>query len=125
MTTPNRFVARSAFVAMLAYVMVMLTCAAEAKHLPSFGAQSEATTVRSESQGRGGGEELCQFMHEQLFTKQAFSAGSITVPRNFYAVLIGEELLCQIADSNGFKPPGSGFAPIENLSFRLYSVLRI
>lgn len=126
MITRNRFLARSALVVMLSYVTVMLTCAyAEAKHLP-LGAQSlEATALTSETPSRGGDKELCEFMHEQLFTKQAFAASSITVVKISYVVLIGEDMLRQIADLNGFRPPGTWFTPIEKLNFRSYSILRI
>ena len=125
--TCNRFVARSALVALVSYVAIILTCSyAEAAHLPRVAAQSlEAALAASETPSRSGEEELCELMHEQLFTKQAFSAGS-TIRLNISSVvLIGEQTFHQIADLNGFRPPGNRFAPIKKLSLRLYSALRI
>lgn len=127
MITRDCFAARSAFVAMLSYLTVALTCAyADAKHLPPFSAQSlEAAAVTSETPGRGADEELCQFMHEQMLTKQAFSAGSITAAKISDVVLIGKEMLRRIGELNAFRPPGSWYAPAKQLSFRFHSVLRI
>lgn len=127
MITPNRFLGRSAFVAMLSYVMVMLTCAyGQGTHLPHFGAETLGpAAVISETHGRDGEEELCEFMHEQLFVKQAFSAGSTTIANISSVLLIGKQILHPIADLNGFRPPGNWFAPLKNLSMRLYSVFRI
>ena len=127
MITCNRFVARSALVALVSYVAIILTCShAEAAHLPRFATQSlEAALAASETPSRNGEEELCEFMHEQLFTKQAFSAGSTTRLNISSVVLISEQRFHHVAELTGFRPPGNRFASVKTLSLRLHSALRI
>ena len=128
MITRNRFLARSALLAMLPYVMVMLTCAfSEASHLPLLGPQGrQAAAVTSQTPSADGDEELCGFTHEQLLTKQAFSARSIaTMPKVSHVGLIGEARLRQITDLDRFRPPGPWFTLTEKVTSPLYSVLRI
>lgn len=122
----HHFLARTAVLAILSYVTVMLTCGyAEAKHLPEFGARSLETALATSENSTHSDDEFCEILHEQLFTKQAFSAGSI-----FTAAKISDVLLAsaepdgQSAELDGFRPPGSAIPP-NVLSFRLYSVLRI
>lgn len=124
--TCNRFVARSALVALVSYVAIILTCShAEAAHLLRVGAQSVEAAVAALETPSGSGEELCEFMHEQLFTKQAFSAGSTTRLNISSVALISQQRFHHIADLTGFRPPGNRFASVKTLSLRLHSTLRI
>jgi hypothetical protein len=125
--TGNRFILRSVLLAILPYVLVLLSCAySEASHLPLFGAQSEkGTAVTSQTPSADGDEELCGFMHEQLFAKQAFSVSPIRVPKISHVVPIGKAMLRPITDLDGFRPPGPWLLSAENLTSPLYSVLRI
>jgi hypothetical protein len=121
----NRFVARTAVLAILSYVTVMLTCGyAEAKHLPEFAARSLETALATSENSTRSDEELCEILHEQLFIKQAFSVPSITANKISHVLLTGAGMLGQSAELDGFRPPGSAIAP-NVLSFFLYSVLRI
>ena len=112
---------------MLSYLTVAFTCAyADPRHLPSFAGHGlQAPTVTSDSGDRDADEELCEFFHEQILTKQIFSPDPITVTRDFQIILTGEEVLRHIAELNAFRPPGSCFSPTKQLSFRLHSVLRL
>ena len=123
----NVFAAHTVAVALLSYLTGAFTCAyAEPRHLPSLAGRAlQAPVVTSDSGDNDADEELCEFFHEQILTKQAVSAGSITVARPFQVIVAEEEMLREIAEHNAFRPPGSRFIPPKQPSFRLNSVLRI
>ena len=128
MTKRTRFLARSTWVALLAYTSLLFTCGlAQAGHLPQFGAQSvEPLFAISESSTQADNDEICEQLHDQVFTKQASSAGSKPVIAISHAPAIGEHMVRSVVDLNVSRPPGSGVVPAKkSLGSRLSLVLRI
>ena len=124
----KRFMVGTATIVTLSYLTVALVCACmDGMYLRLPAVQNLAlATVASETPVPDTDEELCKFMHEQMLTLQASSAGSILVARiSHMDVRIGEEMPDQTPILDAFRPPGNGFAPGRLLSFQLYSVLRI
>lgn len=120
----NRLASRTVVVVMVSYLAIMLSCAAEVRHVPVLDTQA-LVAAAPEIPDHGADEGLCQSMHQQLFTNQAFSGSLIRVAKVSDVVIQGHEIFCKIAELNAFRPPGAWFANTKSLNLQFYSVLRI
>jgi hypothetical protein len=121
----NRLASGTVVVVIVSYLAIMQSCAyAEARHVPVLDTQA-LVAAAPEIPDHVADEGLCQSVHQQLFTNQAFSGSLIRVAKVSDVVIQGHEIFCKIAELNVFRPPGAWFANSKSLNLQFYSVLRI